>query len=138
MRETHGLLKNAPRGGRVVIIGSKNVPAPGPGAAAYSASKAALNQLARVAALEWGEDNIRINSLHPNAVFDTALWTNEVLEARAKHYGTTVEEYKRRNVLKREVTSHDVAELACAMAGTLFSKTTGAQLPIDGGNERVI
>ena len=138
MRETHGLLKNAPRGGRVVIIGSKNVPAPGPGAAAYSASKAALNQLARVAALEWGEDNIRINSLHPNAVFDTALWTDEVLEARAKHYGTTVEEYKRRNVLKTEVTSHDVAELACAMAGKLFDKTTGAQLPVDGGNERVI
>ena len=138
MRETHPLLKNAPNGGRVVIIGSKNVPAPGPGAAAYSASKAALNQLARVAALEWGEDNIRINSLHPNAVFDTALWTDDVLEARAKHYGTTVEEYKRRNILKTEVTSHDVAELACAMSGKLFSKTTGAQLPIDGGNERVI
>ena len=138
MRESHALLKHAPKGGRVVIIGSKNVPAPGPGAAAYSASKAALNQLARVAALEWGNDNIRINSLHPNAVFDTALWTDDVLNARAKHYGTTVEEYKRRNLLKTEVTSHDVAELACAMSGSLFSKTTGAQLPIDGGNERVI
>ena len=42
MREAHPLLKLAPKGGRVVIIGSKNVPAPGPGAAAYSASKAAL------------------------------------------------------------------------------------------------
>ncbi|HEY5757878.1 MAG TPA: SDR family NAD(P)-dependent oxidoreductase, partial [Steroidobacter sp.] len=38
MRECHPLLKLAPRGGRVVIIGSKNVAAPGPGAAAYSAS----------------------------------------------------------------------------------------------------
>ncbi|MDH5485961.1 MAG: bifunctional aldolase/short-chain dehydrogenase, partial [Gammaproteobacteria bacterium] len=63
MREAHPLLKLAPNGGCVVVIGSKNVPAPGPGAAAYSASKAALNQLARVAALEWGADNIRINSL---------------------------------------------------------------------------
>ena len=61
MRECHPLLKLAPRGGRVTVIGSKNVPAPGPGAAAYSASKAALNQLARVAALEWGGDNVRIN-----------------------------------------------------------------------------
>src|SRR2546422_8392653 len=52
----------AQRGGRIVVIGSKNVPAPGPGAAAYSASKAALNQLARVAALEWAKDGIRINS----------------------------------------------------------------------------
>ena len=55
MRECHPLLRLAPRGARVVVIGSKNVPAPGPGAGAYSASKAAMNQLARVAALEWGE-----------------------------------------------------------------------------------
>jgi NAD(P)-dependent dehydrogenase (short-subunit alcohol dehydrogenase family) len=138
MRETHALLKLAPRGGRVVVIGSKNVPAPGPGAAAYSASKAALNQLARVAALEWGTDNIRINSLHPNAVFDTGIWTNEVLAARAKHYGLTVEQYKKNNVLKTEVTSRDVAELAAEMCGPLFAKTTAAQVPVDGGNERVI
>ena len=49
MRECYPLLKLAPKGGRVVVIGSKNVAAPGPGAAAYSASKAALTQLARVA-----------------------------------------------------------------------------------------
>jgi NAD(P)-dependent dehydrogenase (short-subunit alcohol dehydrogenase family) len=138
MRETHPLLKLAPNGGRVVVIGSKNVPAPGPGAAAYSSSKAALNQLTRVAALEWGQDNIRINSLHPNAVFDTAIWTDEVLQSRASSYGLSVEEYKKRNVLKVEVTSHDVAELAAEMCGPLFVCTTGAQLPIDGGNERVI
>jgi NAD(P)-dependent dehydrogenase (short-subunit alcohol dehydrogenase family) len=138
MRECHPFLKLAPRGGRVVVIGSKNVPAPGPGAAAYSASKAALNQLARVAALEWGSDNIRINSLHPNAVFDTGLWTEEVLAARAKHYGLTVEEYKTNNVLKTEVTSKDVAELTAELCGTLFAKTTGAQIPVDGGNDRVI
>jgi len=138
MREAHPLLKLAPNGGCVVVIGSKNVPAPGPGAAAYSASKAALNQLARVAALEWGADNIRINSLHPNAVFDTGIWTEEVLQTRAKHYGLTVEEYKRRNVLKTEVTSRDVAELAAEMCGPLFAKTTAAQVPVDGGNERVI
>ena len=138
MRESHPFLKLAPRGGRVVIIGSKNVPAPGPGAAAYSASKAALNQLARVAALEWGGDNIRINSLHPNAVFDTGIWTEEVLASRAKHYGLTVDAYKKNNVLKTEVTSRDVAELAAEMCGALFAKTTGAQVPVDGGNDRVI
>ena len=37
LSSSHALLKCAPRGGRVVVIGSKNVPAPGPGAAAYSA-----------------------------------------------------------------------------------------------------
>ncbi|MEJ2565651.1 MAG: bifunctional aldolase/short-chain dehydrogenase [Gammaproteobacteria bacterium] len=138
MREAHPLLKLAPRGGRVVVIGSKNVPAPGPGAAAYSASKAALNQLARVAALEWGRDHVRVNSLHPNAVFDTALWSEEVLQARATHYGLSVEQYKTNNVLKVEVSSRDVAELAAEMCGPLFAKTTGAQVPVDGGNDRVI
>ena len=138
MRECHPLLKLAPRGGRVVVIGSKNVAAPGPGAAAYSASKAALTQLARVAALEWGKDGIRVNTLHPNAVFDTGIWTDEVLKARAESYGLSVEEYKRNNVLNTEVRSSDVAELAAEMCGPRFAKTTGAQIPIDGGNERVI
>jgi rhamnose utilization protein RhaD (predicted bifunctional aldolase and dehydrogenase)/NAD(P)-dependent dehydrogenase (short-subunit alcohol dehydrogenase family) len=138
MQACHGLLKLAPRGGRIVVIGSKNVPAPGPGAAAYSASKAALNQLARVAALEWGKDGIRINTLHPNAVYDTAIWTDEVLASRAKAYSLTVEQYKKNNLLKTEVFSKDVAELAAEMCGTLFAKTTAAQVPVDGGNERVV
>jgi rhamnose utilization protein RhaD (predicted bifunctional aldolase and dehydrogenase)/NAD(P)-dependent dehydrogenase (short-subunit alcohol dehydrogenase family) len=138
MRECYPLLKLAPAGGRVVVIGSKNVAAPGPGAAAYSASKAALTQLARVAALEWGDAGIRVNTLHPNAVFDTAIWSEEVLKARAASYGLSIEAYKRNNVLKTEVRSADVGELAAEMCGPVFSKTTGAQIPVDGGNERVI
>jgi rhamnose utilization protein RhaD (predicted bifunctional aldolase and dehydrogenase)/NAD(P)-dependent dehydrogenase (short-subunit alcohol dehydrogenase family) len=138
LRECHPLLRVAPRGGRVVVIGSKNVPAPGPGAAAYSASKAGVNQLARVAALEWGAERIRVNTIHPNMVFDTALWTPEVLESRARHYGISVEAYKTNNVLRVEVTSRDVAALAAELCGPLFAKTTGAQIPVDGGNERVI
>jgi NAD(P)-dependent dehydrogenase (short-subunit alcohol dehydrogenase family) len=138
MRECHPLLKLAPRYGRVVVIGSKNYLAPGPGAASYSASKAALNQLARVAALEWGSDGIRINSLHPDAVFDTAIWTEEVLQSRAQHYGLTIEQYKTKNILKTGVTSQDVANLAAAMCGPLFARTTASQVPVDGGNDRVI
>ena len=138
LRETYPLLKLAPNKGRVVIIGSKNVSAPGPGAASYSASKAALNQLMRVLAMEWGGDGIRLNILHPNAVFDTGIWTDEVLEARAKHYRLSVDEYKTNNILKVEVRSIDVSELAAEMCGALFSRTTAAEVPVDGGNDRVI
>jgi rhamnose utilization protein RhaD (predicted bifunctional aldolase and dehydrogenase)/NAD(P)-dependent dehydrogenase (short-subunit alcohol dehydrogenase family) len=138
MRECHPLLKVAPKGGRVVVIGSKNVSAPGPGASAYSASKAAVNQLARVAALEWGVDRIRVNSIHPNMVFDTALWTKEILESRARNYGLSVEEYKTNNILSVEITSRDVAMLAAELCGPLFAKTTGAQIPVDGGTERIV
>jgi NAD(P)-dependent dehydrogenase (short-subunit alcohol dehydrogenase family)/ribulose-5-phosphate 4-epimerase/fuculose-1-phosphate aldolase len=138
LRECHPLLKAAPNGGRVVVIGSKNVPAPGKGAGAYSASKAALTQLARVAAMEWGGDGIRINTVHPNAVFDTGVWTEEVLASRAKSYDLSVEEYKKNNLLKVEVRSQDVAEMAAEMCGPLFAKTTAAQVPVDGGNDRVV
>jgi rhamnose utilization protein RhaD (predicted bifunctional aldolase and dehydrogenase)/NAD(P)-dependent dehydrogenase (short-subunit alcohol dehydrogenase family) len=138
LREAYPLLKVAPNKGRVVIIGSKNVPAPGPGAGAYSASKAALNQLMRVLSMEWGSDGIRLNALHPNAVFDTGMWTDEVLKSRAEHYGLTIESYKTNNILGVEVHSIDVSELAAELCGSLFSKTTAAQIPIDGGNERVI
>ena len=122
----------------VIIIASKNVAAPGPGVSAYSVAKAGLTQLARVAALELGSLGIRVNVVHPNAVFDTAIWTPEILEKRAKHYGMSVEGYKTNNILKTEVTTKDVAALVCTMAGPVFAKITGAQVPIDGGNDRVI
>jgi rhamnose utilization protein RhaD (predicted bifunctional aldolase and dehydrogenase)/NAD(P)-dependent dehydrogenase (short-subunit alcohol dehydrogenase family) len=122
----------------VVVIASKNVPAPGPGVGAYSVAKAGLTQLARVAALELAADGIRVNMIHPNAIFDTGIWTPEILAARAKHYGMDIETYKANNLLKVNITSKDVADLACTMAGPIFAKTTGAQVPIDGGNERVI
>ena len=138
LKIVYPFLALAPRQGRVAIIGSKNVPAPGPGAAAYSSSKAALNQLMRVLALEWAQDGIRLNSVHPNAVFDTGIWTDEVLQSRAKQYQMSVEEYKSNNLLKTEVTSRHVANMVIAMLDETFARTTAAQVPIDGGNERVI
>jgi rhamnose utilization protein RhaD (predicted bifunctional aldolase and dehydrogenase)/NAD(P)-dependent dehydrogenase (short-subunit alcohol dehydrogenase family) len=134
----HPLLALSPVGGRVVIIGSKNVPAPGKGAAAYSASKAAVTQLARVAALEWADDGIRVNIVHPDGVFDTGLWTDELLAERAARYAMTVDEYKTRNLLSTEVTSKVVGRVVAALCGDTFAATTGAQIPIDGGNERVV
>lgn len=138
LRAAHPFLVEAPRYGRVVVVGSRNVAAPGRGAAAYSVSKAGVTQLARVAALEWAADGIRVNVVHPDAVFDTGAWTPEVLAARAAHYGIGVEEYKRRNLLGTEIASADVAALVTAMCGPAFARTTGAQVPIDGGSERVI
>lgn len=134
----HPLLAQAFPHGRVVLIASKNVAAPGPGAAAYSASKAAVTQLTRVAALEWASAGIRVNMVHPDAVFDTGLWTPELLASRAAHYGMSIDEYKRRNLLHTEITSKAVGELTLAMCQEAFACTTGAQVPIDGGNERVI
>ncbi len=139
LKHSFPILKHAVQnGGNVVVVGSKNVSAPGPGAAAYSASKAALNQLARIVALEWASYGIRVNIVHPNAVFDTGIWSDDILSKRAENYQLSIEEYKKNNLLKIEIKSKDVAELIVQMCSSSFSKTTGAQVSIDGGNERVI
>jgi len=122
----------------VVFVASKNAAAPGPGVGAYSVAKAGLTQLARVAALELGEHGVRVNVVHPDAVFDTHLWNTNKLEARAKAYGQTVEEYKKRNLLKREVKARDVANVVARLLSPEMGLTTGAQVPVDGGNIRVI
>ncbi|MEO6125202.1 MAG: bifunctional aldolase/short-chain dehydrogenase [Ilumatobacteraceae bacterium] len=138
MSRLHPLLALSPVGGRVVLIGSKNVHAPGAGAAAYSASKAAITQVARVAAMEWARDGIRINTVHPDAVFDTGLWNDDVLAERAARYGLTVDEYKHRNLLGVEITSEMIGKLVVELCGDAFAATTGAQIPVDGGNERTL
>ncbi|MBG7605678.1 MAG: SDR family oxidoreductase, partial [Actinobacteria bacterium] len=122
----------------IVFVGSRNVAAPGAGASAYSVSKAGLTQLMRVLALELAPDGIRVNAVHPDAVFDTGLWTDEVLETSARRYGMTVDEYKTRNLLSTEVSSLDVAMATVALVDGTLSKTIGAQIPVDGGNDRVI
>lgn len=122
----------------VVMIGSRNVQAPGPLSLAYSVSKAGQTQLARVAALELAQFGIRVNTIHPHAVFDTGLWNKELLETRAMQYGKSVEEYKKNNLLKCEISSMDVARMAVSMAGNTFAKTTGSQISLDGGCDRII
>ena len=138
LQATYPLLARSPIGGRVSLIGSKNVAAPGQGAVAYSASKASLVQVGRVAALEWADAGIRVNTVHPDSVFDTGLWTDELLEERAAQYGLTVDGYKTRNLLKTKIASAEVATVAVELCTDTFAKTTGAQIPIDGGNDRVI
>ncbi|MDF2377496.1 MAG: bifunctional aldolase/short-chain dehydrogenase [Verrucomicrobiales bacterium] len=122
----------------IVLVGSRNVNAPGAGAASYSCAKAGLTQLCRVASLELAPFGVRCNIIHPDAVFDTKLWTEENLKRSAERYNMTVEEYKTRNLLKTEIKSKDVGNMVAAMASPLFGKTTGAQVPVDGGNDRVI
>ncbi len=125
-------------GGNIVFVATKNVVAPGKDFGAYSASKAAEAQLARIVAMEGGEFGIRANMLNPDAVFGPSnLWSDELREQRARSYGIPSSEledhYRRRSLLGVQVTAEDVAEAALFLASDRSSKTTGCMLPVDGG-----
>ncbi len=137
-REAVALMRQQGMGGSLVFVGTKNVPSPGKDFGAYSASKAAEVQMARVLAIENGEFGIRVNVVNPDAVFEGSnLWSAEVKEMRARAHGISTEGlqefYRQRNLLKRSVTSEDVAEAVLFLAGPRSSKTTGAMLPVDAG-----
>jgi len=127
-------------GGDVVLISTKNVYAPGAGFGAYSATKAAAHQLARIASLELAPINVRVNMVAPDAVFSggehkSGLWA-EVGPGRMKARGLDqkgLEDYYRnRNLLKIRVTAEHVAN-AVLFFVTRQTPTTGACLPVDGG-----
>jgi NAD(P)-dependent dehydrogenase (short-subunit alcohol dehydrogenase family) len=132
------LLKEQGLGGSLVVVGTKNVLAPGKDFGAYSASKAAQVQLARVLAIEAGGDGVRVNLVHPDAVFqDSGLWSEEIRAERARAHGIGVEEledfYRRRNLLGLKVTPEDVAEAVLWLASERSSRTTGCIVTVDGG-----
>jgi NAD(P)-dependent dehydrogenase (short-subunit alcohol dehydrogenase family) len=135
LRSCYPYLNESPRGGRIIVVSPQNLAPSGKGTAAYAAAKAALTQLVRSAAAEWGVSRIRVQIVHPDNVFDTGIWTPEVLAQRARCRSMTVDEYRRANFLRTEICSQDVAELVVTVCGSAFSKTTGAQIAIDGGSE---
>lgn len=138
VREALRVMKAQGLGGGLVFIATKNVPAPGKDFGAYSASKAAQAQLARVAALEGGPSGIRSNIINPDAIFSgSGLWSPQVRAERARAHGidaSQLEEfYRQRNLLHVDVRAEDVAEAALFFASARSSRTTGAMLPVDGG-----
>jgi len=137
-REGMRTMKAQGTGGAFVFVGSKNVPAPGKEFGAYSAAKAAQTQLARVLALEGAPLGIRVNVVHPDAVFeDSGLWSPELRAERARAQGidpsAVPEAYRKRSLLGREVRPSDVAEAALFFASERSSRITGAWLPVDAG-----
>ena len=118
------------RAGSVVLVSSINARFATPTLAAYASSKAALEELARTAALEFAEWGIRVNTIAPASI-DTpmlrASFDREADPAAARA----------RNVLRHPLgrlgTAADVAELALFLASERSGWITGAVFPIDGG-----
>jgi NAD(P)-dependent dehydrogenase (short-subunit alcohol dehydrogenase family) len=125
-------------GGSLVFIGSKNMFSPGAGFGAYSASKAALAQLARTVAIEAGPYGVRSNIVNPDNVFEgSALWSPELRAQRAAVYGIRPEDleayYTQRNLMKVPISGLDVAKAVAFMLSDEAMRTTACVLTVDGG-----
>jgi rhamnulose-1-phosphate aldolase/alcohol dehydrogenase len=136
-REAAKVMRAQGLGGSMVFVSSKNVTSPGKDFAAYSASKAAQTQLAKVLAQEVAGMGVRVNCVTPDGVFeDSGLW-EQIGPSRAKAQGVNAaqlkDHYVQRNLLKREVRPSDVAEAVLFLASERSSRTTGTLLPVDGG-----
>jgi NAD(P)-dependent dehydrogenase (short-subunit alcohol dehydrogenase family) len=127
-------------GGDIVLVSTKNVFAPGARFGAYSATKAAAHQLARIASLEMAEQDVRVNMVSPDAVFShgtrrSGLWAEvgpDRMKARGLDEAGLEEYYRTRNLLKARVTARHVANAVLYFA-TRQSPTTGSTIPVDGG-----
>lgn len=127
-------------GGDIVLISTKNVFAPGARFGAYSATKAAAHQLARIASLELASEGVRVNMVAPDAIFGegqfkSGLWAEvgpDRMRARGLDENALQEYYRERNLLKIKVTARHVAN-AVFFFLMRETPTTGATIPIDGG-----
>ena len=137
-REAIKVFKRQPDGGALVFINSDNALKPSKHFLAYNASKAAVLQMARTIANEFGQYHIRANSVLPGAVFGGSnMWTSELRAARAKIHGfdpeLLEEEYKKNNALGVIIDPTEIAELVVFLASDRSAKMTGNALVIDGG-----
>lgn len=113
-------------GGSIVNISSIEGITPGQGLGLYSVSKAAMIQLTKVLAREWGPDNIRANAICPGLIetkFSEALTSNEKI----------LKMVMMKQALPMLAQPEDIAGLALFLACDASKFVTGAAITADGG-----
>ena len=92
----------------------------------YGLSKAALSQLARNLAIEWGSENIRVNAIAPGVIktkfAEPITSQNEILSKRVAL-----------TPLRRVGTPEEVAGVAVMLASKAGGFITGQNVIVDGG-----
>jgi 3-oxoacyl-[acyl-carrier protein] reductase len=112
-------------GGRIINISTLNTTRPGPGSAVYAASKGALEQLTKVAAIELGGRGITVNAVCPGATDTDLLWhTNP---------GVGPEQIAKLTPLGRVGEPADIADFVALLAGPDARWITGQIIGATGG-----
>ena len=126
-----GVLRRQGLGGALLFNVSKQAINPGPDFGPYGIAKAAELALMRQYALEQGGEGIRVNAVNPDRI-RSGLLTEDMIASRAAARNLPAAAYMKSNLLGEEVTAADVAQAFVFAA--LMKKTTGAVIPVDGGN----
>lgn len=117
-------------GGSIVMLSSINAGFATPSLAAYAATKAALNNLVKTAALELAPDGVRVNAIAPASIDTPLLQSGFAAQPDPQQ---AIAANKLRHPLARFGTPEEVAQLALFLASERSSWITGAIHHIDGG-----
>jgi NAD(P)-dependent dehydrogenase (short-subunit alcohol dehydrogenase family) len=105
-------------------------------AAPYATAKAAVLNLTRTVAVEYGRKGIRANCICPGAVEGDRI--ERVIRARAEALGAPYDEVKKNftanAALQRMVTEEEVARVALFVVSDLAAGVTGQTINVDAGN----
>ncbi|MGN0667559.1 MAG: SDR family NAD(P)-dependent oxidoreductase [Huintestinicola sp.] len=111
--------------GRIVAMNTEASMIAQPAFSAYVAGKRGLDGIVRVLAKEVGEHNITINQVAPG-------WT--ITDKERETGIDPAEGYVSSIPLRRRGTDEDVAKMVAFLSSDLASFTTGAYIPVAGGN----
>lgn len=117
-------------GASVIFLSSVSATTGMPGSSVYSASKAALNSLVKVASSELAAKKIRVNAVSPGPIQTPIFSKMGVDEATQQGMAET---FSNRVPLKRMGQAHEVAKLVTFLAGSDAQFITGADYVVDGG-----
>jgi len=118
------------RKGSVVNVSSVAGPRAFPGVAAYCVSKAAVDQLTRVAALDFAPKGVRVNAVNPGVV-QTNLHRRSGMEEGK--YAEFLERSKTTHPLGRVGTPEEIAGVIAFLVSPASGWITGETVAIDGG-----
>jgi NAD(P)-dependent dehydrogenase (short-subunit alcohol dehydrogenase family) len=126
----------ARRKGAIVNVASDQALIGKPVSAAYGASKAALAQLSRSAALDWARHGIRVNCIAPGST-DTPMLARVIGELAAQYPdrfpASAAEAYRAGVPLGRFAQPMEIGAAVAFLASDAASFITGIVLPVDGG-----
>ena len=132
------LLRSA-GGGSIINMGSTSSFMGTPLRSSYSATKWGLIGLTKTWAMEYGKENIRINTICPSSVNGDRI--DQVIDREAKYRNVTPEEikaaYLSQTSMKSFIDAEEIAGMIVYLLSPLARKITGQMLVIDGHTENL-